>query len=82
MPLRLAARKVPDAVILPVDAPAYNEASAQVMDALRDLASSSRCSAGTRPSSASPPTTRRRSPARAQAAVLEADQAALLGRHR
>ena len=37
MPLRLAARKVPDAVILPVDAPAYTEASEQVMDALRGL---------------------------------------------
>ena len=35
MPLRLAARKAPTAVILPVDAPAYNEASARVMDALR-----------------------------------------------
>ncbi len=37
MPLRLAARKAPDAVILPVDAPAYTEASEQVMDALRGL---------------------------------------------
>ncbi len=37
MPLRLAARKVPDAVILPVDAPAYTEASEHVMDALRGL---------------------------------------------
>jgi DNA polymerase IV len=37
MPLRLAARKVPDAVILPVDAPAYTETSGHVMDALRDL---------------------------------------------
>jgi DNA polymerase IV len=37
MPLRLAARKVPDAVILPVDAPAYTEASEQVMEALRGL---------------------------------------------
>lgn len=27
MPLRTAARKVPDAVLLPVDAPAYEEAS-------------------------------------------------------
>jgi DNA polymerase-4 len=35
MPLRLAARKAPTAVILPVDAPAYNAASAQVMDTLR-----------------------------------------------
>jgi DNA polymerase-4 len=35
MPLRLAARKAPDAVILPVDAPAYEAASVQVMDALR-----------------------------------------------
>lgn len=35
MPLRIAARKVPDAVILPVDAPAYLEASEQVMAALR-----------------------------------------------
>ena len=37
MPLRLAARKVPDAVILPVDAEAYTEASGHVMDALRGL---------------------------------------------
>lgn len=35
MPLRIAARKVPDAVILPVDAPAYLAASEQVMDTLR-----------------------------------------------
>lgn len=35
MPLRIAARKVPDAVILPVDAPAYLEASEEVMAALR-----------------------------------------------
>ena len=34
MPLRLAARKVPDAVILPVDAPAYAEASEQVNEHL------------------------------------------------
>ena len=31
MPLRLAARKVPDAVILPVDAPAYTRPPTQVM---------------------------------------------------
>src|SRR4051794_27170355 len=37
MPLRLAARKAPGAVILPVDAPAYTEASEQVMEALRGL---------------------------------------------
>ncbi|MEW1952428.1 DNA polymerase IV [Terrabacter sp. NPDC080008] len=37
MPLRLAARKAPDAVILPVDAPAYTEASERVMEALRGL---------------------------------------------
>jgi DNA polymerase IV len=35
MPLRLAARKAPDAVILPVDADAYTAASAQVMATLR-----------------------------------------------
>jgi DNA polymerase-4 len=35
MPLRLAARKAPDAVILPVDRPAYEAASAEVMSALR-----------------------------------------------
>lgn len=35
MPLRIAARKVPDAVILPVDAPAYLEASEEVMETLR-----------------------------------------------
>jgi DNA polymerase IV len=35
MPLRTAARKCPDAVFLPVDAPAYEDASAVVMDTLR-----------------------------------------------
>lgn len=37
MPLRIAKRKVPDAVFLPVDAPTYEAASAQVMDTLRSL---------------------------------------------
>lgn len=37
MPLRLAARKAPDAVILPVDGPAYEAASEQVMTVLRGL---------------------------------------------
>ncbi len=36
MPLRTAARKCPDAVFLPVDGPAYEEASAAVMAAVRD----------------------------------------------
>jgi len=35
MPLRIAARKCPDAVFLPVDAPAYDAASTRVMDTLR-----------------------------------------------
>jgi DNA polymerase-4 len=35
MPLRIAARKAPDAVFLPVDAEAYTAASAQVMEVLR-----------------------------------------------
>jgi DNA polymerase-4 len=35
MPLRIAARKVPDAVILPVDADAYTAASVDVMSTLR-----------------------------------------------
>ena len=35
MPLRTAARKVPDAVILPVDAAAYTAVSQEVMEALR-----------------------------------------------
>jgi DNA polymerase-4 len=35
MPLRIAARKVPDAVILPVDAPAYLAASSEAMATLR-----------------------------------------------
>ncbi|MDR5699202.1 DNA polymerase IV [Agromyces aerolatus] len=35
MPLRIAARKVPDAVILPVDHDAYTEASGRVMATLR-----------------------------------------------
>ncbi len=37
MPLRTAARKVPDAVFLPVDAPAYEAASEEVMACLRRL---------------------------------------------
>src|SRR4051794_23000748 len=37
MPLRLAARKCSDAVFLPVDREAYDEASAQVMATLRAL---------------------------------------------
>ncbi|MGZ8742855.1 MAG: DNA polymerase IV [Nocardioides sp.] len=37
MPLRTAARKCPDAVFLPVDAPAYDAASAQVMETLRSF---------------------------------------------
>ena len=36
MPLRIAARKVPDAVILPVDAETYTEASHEVMATLRE----------------------------------------------
>lgn len=35
MPLRIAARKIPDAVFLPVDAPAYTAASDEVMATLR-----------------------------------------------
>jgi DNA polymerase-4 len=35
MPLRIAARKAPGAVILPVDAPAYTAASEEVMSTLR-----------------------------------------------
>ncbi|MGD9957893.1 DNA polymerase IV [Nocardioides sp.] len=37
MPLRIAARKIPDAVFLPVDKEAYDAASAQVMGTLRAL---------------------------------------------
>ena len=37
MPLRTAARKCPDAVFLPVDAPAYEAASARVMETLRSF---------------------------------------------
>ena len=37
MPLRTAARKCPHATFLPSDAPAYDEASEQVMGLLRDL---------------------------------------------
>jgi len=37
MPLRVAARRCPDAFFIPVDAPAYEAASAQVMAALRSL---------------------------------------------
>ncbi|MGK2868626.1 MAG: DNA polymerase IV [Mycobacterium sp.] len=37
MPLRIAARKCPDATFLPSDPPAYDEASERVMGLLRDL---------------------------------------------
>jgi DNA polymerase-4 len=37
MPLKVAVRKVPDAIVLPVDAPAYEEVSERVMTALRGL---------------------------------------------
>ncbi len=37
MPLRAALRKAPDAVFLPTDRPAYDAASAEVMEALRSL---------------------------------------------
>jgi DNA polymerase IV len=37
MPLKLAARRCPDAVLLPVDAPAYEEASAVVMATLKAI---------------------------------------------
>ncbi|MEE2030939.1 DNA polymerase IV [Rhodococcus chondri] len=37
MPLRVAVRKIPDAVFLPVDADAYNEVSQVVMETLRGL---------------------------------------------
>ena len=35
MPLRTALARCPDAVFLPADNPAYEEASARVMDVLR-----------------------------------------------
>jgi len=37
MPLRVALRRCPEATFLPVDAPAYEEVSAEVMDTLRGL---------------------------------------------
>ncbi len=37
MPLRIAARKAPEAVLLPVDGPAYTAASEHVMAALREV---------------------------------------------
>lgn len=37
MPLRTAARRCPDAVFLPSDRPAYDDASAEVMDTLRQF---------------------------------------------
>ena len=37
MPLRIAVRRCPDAVFLPLDSPVYNAASAQVMAALRAI---------------------------------------------
>jgi nucleotidyltransferase/DNA polymerase involved in DNA repair len=38
LPMRTAARRCPDAVFLPVDKPAYEAASAEVMTVLRELA--------------------------------------------
>ena len=60
MALRIAVRRCPDAVFLPVDFPVYEAASARVMEVLRGVRREpwSRCSAGTRRSSASRPTTR------------------------
>ena len=40
MPLRTALRRIPDAVFLPADNPAYEAASAQVMDVLRGFGGS------------------------------------------
>jgi nucleotidyltransferase/DNA polymerase involved in DNA repair len=37
LPMRTAARRCPDAVFLPADKPAYEAASAEVMDVLREL---------------------------------------------
>jgi DNA polymerase-4 len=37
MPLKVAVRKCPEAVLLPVDFPVYEEASAQVMEVLRGM---------------------------------------------
>ena len=37
MPLRTAARKCPDAIFLPLDTAAYDEASEEVMGLLRDF---------------------------------------------
>lgn len=37
MPLRVAVRKCPDAVLLPVDRPVYEDASARVMQVLEDV---------------------------------------------
>ena len=37
MPLKVAVRRCPEAVFLPVDGPAYEEASAQVMEVLRAM---------------------------------------------
>ena len=56
MPLRTAVKKAPDAVFLPVDGPLYDEASAASWPccgrSAPRTAPSSRCSAGTRRSSA------------------------------
>ena len=40
MPLRVAHRKMPDAVYLPLDVEAYDDASAEVMATLRGSAQS------------------------------------------
>ncbi len=88
MPLRLAARKCPDAVFLPVDKPTYDAASAEVMATLRALRWDGdpvdvRCSAGTRrswryeaddPEAARRATSGRRGAGRHRAALLGRDR--------
>ena len=59
MPLRTAARKCPDAVFLPVDAPAYDAVSTEVMATLRSLD-------GVVVGLAGPPWYRRRTPLRGE----------------
>ena len=83
MPLKTAVRKCPDAVLLPVDKPAYDEASAVVMDTLRAIPGAVVEVLGWDEAFVGIETDDPEAVARTiQADVLAGDQAALLRRHR
>ena len=76
-------RKCPDAVFLPVDRPAYDAASAEVMATLRSLGVRRRgVGLGRGVRRRADDRSRRRSPRRVQATVYERTESALRGRDR